>query len=249
MRKNRLWLFFLMFAVVFAIPSVALGFVVADDVNNRFLAKNGVVTEATVIKGSYKSNTTINGVPYYTIKYSFYDEEWKLHYGTTSQSFTIGKIYLLEEDGTIEIRYDEKTFESIEAGYRFGTIEISMIGMMIAFACVDLVMWSVMTGLLVKEIKQHKAYKLGVDYKATFVGYSSGMRVNKIPVYCIVYSWVDDNGETKEGKTGNVYSYEEAEIFRKAKTFYIKAKGNLSIITSKPEELKNFANQISQLEE
>ena len=105
------------------------------------------------------------------------------------------------------------------------------------FLIFDLVLWGLFAWQLINNIKLKKVMKEGKEYTATFVSCSSNLRVNGVAMYNITYFWTNDMGEHMEGKSLSTYTRFEAEAFRIAKTFKIKASGKDSAIISKPSEL------------
>ena len=241
-KKSRMWLFFLIFAVAFMIPSIVCGVFLSKYFENKSIVSNGIETEAKVVKGSYSSSLTVNGVSYYSIQFEFYDEKGEIHFGKTSEAFTIAEVRHLEEFGYITIKYDSKTFKAIEASYSIGEGDKLLFILCGVFTPVDLGFWCAVICLLVKEIRIGKLEKNGEEYEATMLSYGSNLQVNNIPMYFVTYYWINDKGEHKEGKSRSVFTHHEVLMLEEAKTFKIKARGDLSVIVSTPAQLNTESN-------
>ena len=105
------------------------------------------------------------------------------------------------------------------------------------FIAVDLMLWAVFFSGIVKSIKHKKIAKKGTEFTAKFVSYASNVAVNNVPMFYISYTWQNEYGEQKEGKSASDYTIHEAEAFEKAKKFKIKVLKNDSIIVTKASEL------------
>ena len=229
-KKSKMWLFFLMFAIFFMIPSLVMGGFVVKHFKNKNIASNGIETIAEVVEGSYASGVTVNGVSYYSIQFEFYDENGEIHYGKTSESYTMAQIRHLEESGYITIKYDSKTFKAIEASYSISAGNKFLFFIGGVFALVDLGFWCAVICLIVKEVRCSKLEKNGDEYEATMISYGSNLRVNGVPMYFVTYSWINDRGEFKEGKSRSVFTLNEVLMLEESKIIKIKASGNRSVI-------------------
>ena len=107
----------------------------------------------------------------------------------------------------------------------------------IIFTVVDMLMWALFVGSVVKSIKNKKVADKGKEYTATFVSFATNLMVNNVPMFFITYVWENENGEKIEGKSASDYTIHEAEAFERAKHFKIKVLGNDSIIVTQPSQL------------
>lgn len=246
--KNA-YVFIMLFAFFFMIPSLIL----FNDFKNGFvykdLVKNGTETYATVVTNSARSTSEINGVKYYSIEYTFTDSNNETHTGRTSEAYTYSEIVVLKKNGTILIKYNPKTFQSIQATYKMGSSPTTTI--FLVFTGVDIIIWGVAIFLVVKEIKNRKILKNGKVYIATYVSSGSNVKVNGMPMFHIKYFWENENGEMFEEKSGHDYTYMEAMAFETAKTFKVKAANGKSVIYSTPAELVklNTKNEKTKLKQ
>lgn len=238
MRKSILWILFLIFALVFCIPSAFGLRGLFKHIENTKIVSNGVETEAIIIKNSANSNVTINHKKYYSIEYYFYDREGNKHFDKTSISFTSEEINKLESDGFITIKYNNKTFESIEASYSFSLSNGLDVILFFIFGAIGLVFCIILAIIIIKRMKDKNVYSNGAEILATFVNSNSNLKINDKPMFYISYCWYSATGEYKEGKSKSVYTEREAKLFEEAKKFKIKAMGDMSVILSTPEQLK-----------
>ena len=135
--------FFILFAIIFLIPVIILIIVFFNQPNYNYILKNGIETTAEIQSGTANTSVKINDVHYYDIRYRFYDENNNVHFGRTSMTYTYQEIIELVKIGTITIKYDPKTFESIEASYNpasdMGNIFLYI--MAGVFTIADIVLW------------------------------------------------------------------------------------------------------------
>lgn len=241
--------FMLLFAVFFAIPVivlVALMFVDKPDYKN--ILENGIETTGYIIENSATSNTTVNGEPYYSIKYYFKDENFNEHSGKTSESYTYFEVLQMEKRGTILIKYNPENFESIEANYDPSEdVGNNLLWVFLAaFGIADLVMWVVTIKVGKHNLILAKVEREGKEYTANVTGISSNLVVNNVHKYKVHYTWLGDMGETINGSSTSKYYYDEAVALENAKTVTIKAIGKDSVIMTTPDMcLDNHYNNYS----
>lgn len=226
------------FAAFFAIPVVVLFFVLfGNNVDYNYILKNGIKTEATPIEHSESTTTTVNGTEYYSIEYYFYDENNIKHYGETSESFTHVEIYQIIKRGSIVIKYDPMSFESIEADYdesKDTGKNVSII-FLVVFCVVEIVLWYFVVRKAMKNIREVKITNNGQEYTATVTHISTNLMVNGVQMYKVHYTWVGETGETISSASDSVYQIHQAEALERAKRITIKAIGKKSIIMTNPD--------------
>lgn len=238
MKKSFAWMLFLLFAVIFGLPCLFLIRWPIQHFKNKEILENGIKTEAAIIKDTAKTNMGINSVPYYSIEYYFFDTNGKKHFGETSASFTNDEINELERDGFITIKYDKKTYRSIEASYSFQLSNGLELIFLIVFSSVDLVFWIILIVVMINAIKNKMVIKNGLEFTATLISFNSNTTINDHPIYYIKYYWNNASGERIEGKSKSVYTAREVILFEQAKQFKIKAIGDRSVVVTMPAELK-----------
>lgn len=240
--------FLMIFAVAFAIPVLILSiFIFSDNTDYDDLLKNGIETTGYVIENSATTTTTVNDVPYYSIKYYFRDENLNEHEGRTSESYTYWEITQMEKRGTIVIKYDPKTFDSIEANYD-PSEDVGRNTLWIFFAIfglADVIMWVFVVKAGIHNLLLAKVEKEGKEYSATVTGISSSLVVNGVPKYKVSYTWIGDGGVSISGSSTSQYLYGEAAALESAGTITIKAIGKDSVIITTPDMcLHNHYNNI-----
>ena len=110
------------------------------------------------------------------------------HQGKTSSSFTYSQIMAINQQGTILIKYDPNTFDSVESSYQINKIE-TIIFYVLLFVDVAFIIANIVTFLITKN--KEKIAISGKEYTAEFVAYKSNLSVNNLKLYNIVYTWVD----------------------------------------------------------
>ena len=89
---------------------------IQNDAKHKELVKTGVHTEATIV--DYEYTQTVMNKEYYTLYYTFTDENSISHGGKTSPAYTFEEAVDLTNSGNkIEIVYNPTTFDSIQATY------------------------------------------------------------------------------------------------------------------------------------
>lgn len=114
--------------------------------------------------------------------------------------------------------------------------DFPFIGILI-FAFFDIILWALFFSGVVKSVRNKRVITNGTEFTATFVSFGSNVAVNNVPMFYITYTWKNEQGEQKEGKSSSDYTIHEAEAFEKAKNFKIKVLGKHSAIITKPSEL------------
>ncbi|MBE7075004.1 MAG: zinc ribbon domain-containing protein [Clostridiales bacterium] len=245
MKKNKSLIIFVIIALFFLAPALAMVGSLKQHFTYKNILQNGQEAIATIIDGSMTSTITVNKVEYYSIGYIFYDEQGNQHSGRTSENYNYYDIKQIENNGVITIKYMSNTFESVEANYSLGPALKVPIILCAVFFVVDLLLWGVVISNIVKIIKAKGIYKNGTEYTATFVSISSNLTVNGTPMYKVAYFWRDDNGQIIDGISGHDYTFYEANAFEQAGSFKIKAIGEQSVIVTKPSKL--LANNNTQI--
>ena len=196
------------------------------------ILKTGIEVQAEIISDSYSSNLEVMETKYYKIEYIFVDENNIKHQGTTSESLTYADVLNLLESGYINIKYNPETFESIESSYHItSSIRSQMIisGIIIVL---DLAAWIIAIVCVILEIRKAIISNIGKEYKAVFISYDSFLNISDTQLYSISYTWKDEYGQIKNGKSKPFFTYHEANALKNAGTFDIKVIGKKSIITA-----------------
>lgn len=234
--------FMLIFAVCFAIPVVVLlCFTFADRTDYKSILENGVETTGYIVENSATSSTSINDVSYYSIKYYFKDENLNEHSGKTSESYTYYEVSQMEKKGTILIKYDPRTFDSIEANYDPSKDEGTNILwlFLVIFGIIDIVLWVVVIKVGKHNLILAKVEREGKEYSANVTGITTNLVVNGVHKYKVHYTWIGDSGLTMEGSSTSKYYYDEAAVLERAKSITIKAIGKNSVIMTTPDMCLN----------
>lgn len=232
--KNTIskFLFFLIFAVAFAVPA----FFVVPTIQNHFkwqaIAKHGTEINATPV--SYHSNVTINDEEIYYITYE-YTINGQTYTGKTDSRYKLYQAQRIINSKQIHIKYN-KNFESCEADYTISSSSQILIIALSVFLLADLVFWIIEIRFVVKFVGYAVVSIKGKEYEAQFVTLTPGMCVNSVQYYHVSYSWKDDNGQIRNGIFGD-YTFSEASMFESIKTFRISAYKSVSKIIDKPSEL------------
>lgn len=237
--KNTKW--YTLGSIVSALILMIFVLVFSNVFTNHFkyqnILKTGIETQAEIIDGNYESNLEVMGTSYYRLEYIFVDENNYKHQGKTSETFTYADVLNFIESGYITIKYNPKTFESIESSYHItASIRSSMI-IAGVFIVLDLGSWILAIVLVIKEFKKVRISSTGKEYDAVFVSYDSHFDITDNPMYSVSYTWKDEFGQIKNGKSGPEYSYQEARALKNAGTFNIKVVGKESVITTNIFEL------------
>lgn len=235
------WNFLLIFAGAFLIPSFILGLIFAGYVNTDKIISDGIETDGYIISGSYYSDVEINEVPKYCIKYYFFDQYDIRHTGKTSTSYDYDEIMRLNNEDVIRIKYDPDTFKSIESSYD-SNIDIAKFIISIffvVFSGVDLILWIISFKTGFRSIRLYFIDKNGKEYNAKVTRISSFTRVNNSHRFCVYFTWVDENGTTRESYSQSKYSYSDALAFKRMGAVTIKAKNNYAVIVTKPNARNN----------
>lgn len=223
--------FLLIFAFVFLIPAIILGVILFKTPNYENIITNGIETKAEVIPNSAKSNVEVNGINYYYVEFQFTIDELT-YKGKTTSSYTIHEAVELEEIGVIRIKYDPKTFESVEADYnpsldKGGTTTLILF---IAFGLADLILWIISAIRIYINYTADKIIKHGIEYTAVVNNIGSAIVENRVPKYYIEYSWQNELGETISNKSPSIYNEQQAFEMKNAKYIIIRTIGKKSVI-------------------
>lgn len=207
---------------------------------NSPLLKNGTETVATVLPDTKELVVTINNVDYYSIEYYFYAEDGTKHYGETTDTYKSYQIEELIDKGTLLIKYDPKTFESIESSYKLDNSKNNgQIIIVLIFGSVSALLWVLVFGVGMTNIKRLKLEKKvlleGKEYIATVSDINTTLTINGVPRYKIIYSWIGEDGRVVTGKTECKYFYQEAIDIKNNKHIIIRAIGPNSVVYKLPE--------------
>lgn len=233
--KIFLFLFFLVFAVVFAMPMFFMITPILEIPEKKEILENGVTITADVVDGTQNSGITVNDVEYYSVQYQFVVND-TYYYGKTTQRYTRAEANNLKN---VTIKYNPETFKSVEIDYDAKTdpeIQTTLI-LIIICGVFDIIFWIIEVVLIIQFIKLGIVSIKGKEYTAKFVAIKPGVVYNGTPMYRVAYSWVDVIGEVKEGESGDDYTLNEAHAFELAQEFKILAYGNISKISSKPSRM------------
>ena len=233
--KVFLFFFFLAFAICFAMPAVFLVEPLLEIPEKNAILESGVEIAAVVVPGSERSNIEVNGVAYYSVEYKFVVDNAE-HFGKTTQRYTYNEASRLN---ILTIKYNPDTFKSVQVDYDFKTdAEVKTSFIILAICGVfDLIFWIIEIVLIIQFIKLGIVALKGKSYTAKFIAIKPGVIYNGTPMYSIAYTWMNDSGETLEGKSGDDYTLNEAHAFELAQEFKIMAYGNISKIASKPSKM------------
>ena len=237
-RKHVYLILFFMAAIFIAIPAIGFGGDIINIIKCNKVASSGIMTEAEILNNSYESSLTVNGTPYYSIKFRFMDENGEYHTGKTSSCFTINQINLLENSGIIKIKYDPKTYLAVESNFRLTSPGNSFTILFFSiFTAVGGSLFIVLVVIIMLDKKKKIITRKGEEREADFMYAATNVTVNGIPKYYIAYSWQDDYGIINKCKSPSDYTYDEACIFEEAKRFRIKVYKKKSIIFTQPSDL------------
>lgn len=237
---------FLIMAVIFTIVFVCAGSLFDNrDVEN--LLGKGIEAEATIVPDSYYSNTTINNVKYYCVGYYFSDENGGIHHGKTTSSYTYYEIMDIIDKEVIVVKYDPKTFESVEAFYNRDLDDSRSVILVvkIIFGIATLLLWIISIRNGVNGILLLKVERDGVEYDAVVTQIHSNVRVNGVNKYKVLYEWTDEYGNYRTGASISKYTFRQACMLEEQKDIKIKALGKRSCIITGPQnvDIKNKESQ------
>ena len=236
MKKFFIRNFIVFMAIFFALPTIFMFYHLS--VNNtkyQHILDNGIEVEAEIIPDSYRSSGRVNETTVYKIDFIYIDHNGEKHNGTTLNSYSYFDINILIRQGTITIKYDPETFDSIEASYNASKDKNMVTIFAIAFTCADLALWGIAIAIVINNLKKKKAEKYGKEYTATVTNYKHTLSTNNVRKYTVYYTWVGENGISYKGSSGSRYLLEEAEALQQAKNITIKAIGKSSVIISTPD--------------
>lgn len=139
--KQKIQGMYLCFAILFTIISFIFIFRIIKNQKYSNLLINGIQVEAEIIPGSQQSTTTIDDIPYFSMKFSYTDKNNITREGTTSESYTYEETLYLEEVKYILIKYDPKTFETVESSHEglkesFNIVAILEISFLAIIPCI-----------------------------------------------------------------------------------------------------------------
>ena len=229
--------FFLIFAIAFAIPVVIVGVFFFQNIGYANIARNGIETTGYIIPDSYYSNLSINDVNYYHVKYYFYDQNGNECYGRTSDAYLYYDVLDLEEIGTIKIKYDPKSLDSIEATFdlfKDGSTIVFII-ILAVFGTVDVVFWVISIKTFLNNLALIKVEKYGTEYNAVVSHIHSNLKVNGVHKFKVYYSWTNEMGQTCSGASQSKYYFDQAKALEDIKNIRIRAIGNKSYIVTDPD--------------
>ena len=228
---NMFWIF----AAFFLLPVIFLTVEMVQLYNYNGILKRGIEVEAEVVPNSMSSSTSSNGESFYSVAFTFVDEEGIEHRGRTSESYTYEFANLLEDGGTILIKYDPKTFDAVESNYDSSMDKGGQIVKILFFAffAVDFVLWAVAITLTVKKVKRYRIAMTGTKYSAEVISIDSNVRVNGVDKYKITFTWTSENGEFTDTTPSN-YTFHQAYALQLQKHIEIRAVGNKGVIMTQP---------------
>lgn len=224
---------FYIFGMIFA--GVLLGIFGSqyfEHLDNKKIAETGTEVEAEVTGG--RSNLSVNGTAYYYLTFRYTDlESGTLRNGTTSTRYTKAQGEAIWANGKIKIKYD-KNYNTIEADYvKTPMTNASKIVFFVTIS-VEGVLLLLLIGNIVKSVKVKQLAKTGTEATGTFINYHSNVTVNGVPKYYVTFSYTNNKGEQKTGRTETKYSYRDVEYFKNISTFPVRYNAKLAVIAEKP---------------
>lgn len=135
------------------------------------------------------------------------------------------------DSNTIPIKYDPRTYESVEAFY--GAIDLTFIINLIS----SIVCWGATAVLLffgikkgMSNFKEEEVLAKGYDYTARVQNMLFKQEVMGVHYYKLKYTWVDENEVEYIGYDTVTYPTEESEALEKNRTVPIKAMGKYGFV-------------------
>lgn len=224
----------MIFAICFAVPLFFFVDYIQTHITNQNIVKHGTECVATPL--DYYSNITVNNTPYYSISFEF-EVDGKTYEGQTSARYKKNEVNRIFNNNEIIIKYDTKTFNSIEANYTLTTGNTTPIIIFSVFAFVDLIFWVAVVVLIAKAITNLITLKSGKQIQVNFGSIEPGVTINGVDMYKISYFWTDENGNHHEDTSEADYTLKQAQAFEHAKTFKVKKWKNTTQIITNPYEI------------
>lgn len=224
------YVFLIIFFVVFFGISIIFWGMIAKHFENKNIVKNGVVINAEVV--GYETNTSINDVNYYYVKYTF-EYESVTYNGTSSTNFTLDEVVNLHN---IDIKfYNGKSIEATYSKPKELNVEIVFL---VLTTCIGLTSGLILAIDIAKTIGNKNLAKTGTLITATVTGvkYISTTTVrtmNNVSVeqyYKIKCRYKMLSGEIVEDFTKQTYAKDEAIYLRDLKKIQIKYKNKKFVI-------------------
>lgn len=202
--------------------------------HESYVAENGKVATAEVM--GISSNTTINDEPYYYIRYKYTNDKGEEVTGRTNTAYTEDEANAIRRAGTMLIKFDEHG-HSVAADYKKAAGSSFLWIFIIVFGAVGVGMGIAVIRQIVRFASEGRLKAVGREGRGFFIDSASRMSVNGVPMYYIKYSFVNEDRETVEVKTGSVYERHEVDIFRALGEFDIKYSEKRATITQKLSDI------------
>lgn len=221
--------FFMVFGIMLSIIAILVvsPFFGGKDETKINIVKNGIEVEAEIT--SYDAFIIVDK-EFYQIYYKFLDENGHSHSGISTEYMYLDiKEYL--DSNTIPIKYDPRTYESVEAFY--GAIDLTFVINLIS----SIVCWGATAVLLffgikkgMNNFKEEEVLAKGYDYTARVQNMLFKHEVMGVHYYKLKYTWTGENGVEYIGFDNVAYPPDEIEVLKKNMTVPIKALGKHSFV-------------------
>jgi len=227
--------FFLLIGIpFFAAGILMLLFGVLPDMERISIRQNGTPGVGEFVAAS--SNVTKNEVPYYKIKFQYTDGAGNQKTDTTSSAYTKAEALAIEQNGKLDIIFNEKG--AVQANFEFDFGFYMLIVMSLLFGGVGAIFLAL---YMLSVMKSSKLKKEGSDVAVRFVSCASNVVVNNERRYYIEVAYRDPGtGKVQTAKTDTIYKQYETEYFRQLGEFQARCYQNMAVILEDREKAKEM---------
>jgi hypothetical protein len=219
-----------LFGVTFGGAAIGIFFgLIMPNIADKHVAKHG--TEVTATVTAVRTNTTVNGEPYYRIEFEYADQNGEIKAGRTNDAYTEREAKAIKDAGVIQIKY--LNGRAVAADFKSGGATGSWFFwiFVLAFGAVGAGMTAAFWVKVARAVGYARIYRVGRDDTGTFLDGVCGMYVNGTPYNSIIFEFEDDAGIKRQIKTGADYLTWETEVLRRIRKIDIKYLGKKAIIT------------------
>lgn len=214
--------------MLFAVTFGGVGFgvlfgMVMPEYYGAAIARDGELKSA-IITGVY-SNLEVNGEPFYSIHFVWFDDDGNENHGSTNAAYSQWEIrssgYVIGEDFLVRV----KNGRAVADDYRMSEGHGFMWIFVVAFGAVGVGMGTAFIVLLLRDFRNAAIAINGHNSTGKFISASVGMYVNNVPKYKMTFSFLDSAGVEHIVNTGTRWNQYEIEALENMGTFDVRYMG------------------------